>query len=195
MVTAKLFIFSPDSESMPDSSSLIERVESSLYSVVDEEDNGIGTATRNQVHTQGLIHRSVLFYIMNHDGQIFVNQRTKNKEFYQEHWSIVLGGHVHLGESYEQALIRECKEEVQITFDNIIYMNSFKKRQDFLDRENIQVYSVISNQAPILDSYEIKQGRFMNLSEIDAIMKKEKFLPETDILYTMLKIFKLSTAF
>ena len=180
---------------MTDNSRLEGRIDHELFSVVDDSDNILGTATRKQVHSEGLIHRSVLFYVMDHDGRVFVNQRTKNKEFYQEYWSIVLGGHVHAGETYDAAIKRECNEEVKIIFDDLIYINSFKKRHDFLDRENINVYAVISNQIPLLDLYEIKQGNFMHLSEIDKLLKKEKFLPETDILYTMLKIFKLSCCF
>jgi ADP-ribose pyrophosphatase YjhB (NUDIX family) len=42
---------------------------------------------------------------------VFVSQRTDDKEFYPGYWSIVFGGHVHAGESYEDAVLRELKED------------------------------------------------------------------------------------
>jgi len=85
-----------------------------IYDVVDEDDKVIGKATRQEIHDKRLIHRSVMFFIFDKKGRIFVTQRTKHKEFYKEYWSIVLGGHVNSGETYEEAAIRECKEETGI---------------------------------------------------------------------------------
>jgi len=159
-----------------------------IYDVVDENDKLIGKATRQEVHDKKLIHRSVMFFIFDKKGRIFVTQRTKNKEFFKEYWSIVLGGHVNSGETYEEAAIRECKEETGIE-GNSVFMGSFKQRIPE-EKENVKVYAFYADKFPKLDTFEIKQGKFMAIKEIENKIKKEKFLPETKVLLKILKNFK-----
>jgi ADP-ribose pyrophosphatase YjhB (NUDIX family) len=52
--------------------------------------------------------------IKNKDGQILVMQRTGSHAPY---WSIP-GGHLELGESFEDGIVREAKEELDITIRN-----------------------------------------------------------------------------
>ncbi len=160
-----------------------------IYDVVDEDDKVIGKATRKEVHTKNLIHRSVLFFIFDKKRRILITQRTKNKEFFKEYWSIGLGGHVLTGESYDDAVVRECKEEADID-SKPFFMNSFKIRiPDTSDSENARVYRFVTDKKPKLDPFEIKQGRFLTIKEMEAKIKKEKFLPETKDLLRILKKF------
>lgn len=157
-----------------------------LFDVVNEKNKVIGQAPRKEVHTKGYIHRSVAFYLFDKLGRVFVNQRTANKEFYPEHWSIVFGGHLHTGESYEDALLREAKEEAGIE-GKPIFITSFKKRFDKEDKENVRVCGFVTDQKPKLNSDELKQGQFMTLKELEQKIKEEKFLPETQKLLQILK--------
>jgi len=156
-----------------------------IYDVVNEDDNVVGKATRKEIHDKKLIHRSVMFFIFDKKGRIFVTQRTKNKEFYKEYWSIVLGGHINSEEGYEEATIRECKEETGIE-GKPFYMGFFKQRIPE-EKENVKVYAFYTDKFPKADSFEIKQGKFMTIKELNDILKKEKFLPETKDLLKILK--------
>lgn len=155
------------------------------FDTVDECDNVTGQATRREVHSKGHIHRSVLFFIFDMEGRLFVNQRTENKEFYPGYWSVVFGGHVHAGESYEDAVRRELKEEAGIEEEPKL-LSSFKKRFDEKDRENVRVYAIVTEQRLIVDREEIRQGEFMTIEELRVMLKKEKFLPETQKLLDIL---------
>ena len=124
-----------------------------IYDVVDEDDKVIGKATRKKIHDKRLIHRSVMFFIFDKKGRIFVTQRTKHKEFYKEYWSIVLGGHVNSGETYEEAAIRECKEETGME-NKPVFMGSFKQRI-LEEKENVKVYAFYTDKFPKLDTFEI----------------------------------------
>jgi isopentenyldiphosphate isomerase len=161
-----------------------------IYDIVDEDDNVIGKATRKEVHTKNLIHRSVMFFIFDKKRRILVTQRTKNKEFFKEYWSIGLGGHVLTGESYDEAVVRECKEEADID-DKPFFMGSFKLRfSKISDNENARVYGFATDKKPKLDPFEIKQGMFLTRKEMEEKIKKEKFLPETKDLLWILKQFQ-----
>ncbi len=156
-----------------------------LFSVVDEDDNVIGKANRTEVHVKGLIHRSVMFFIFDKKGRILVTQRTKNKEFYKEYWSIGLGGHVNAGETYDEAVVREVKEEANID-EKPFFMGSFKLRIPE-ESENVRVYGFVTDKKPELDPFEVKQGMFLTREEMEEKIKKEKFLPETEDLLKILK--------
>jgi len=159
-----------------------------IFDIVDENDRVIGKATRKEVHTRGHIHRSVLFFLLNKEKRVFVNQRSASKEFYPSCWSIVFGGHVGAGESYEEAVMREAKEEAGIEGEPI-FLSDFKRRFDEEDKENSKVYAFIVNIEPKLDHREIKHGSFITIKELEQKLKKEKFVPETKGLYEILKAF------
>jgi isopentenyldiphosphate isomerase len=161
-----------------------------IFDVVDDDDNVIGKTTRKEVHTKNLIHRSVMFFIFDKEGRIFVSQRTKNKEFFREYWSVGLGGHVNTGETYDEAVVREAKEEANMD-EKPFFMGSFKLRiPNKSDNENARVYGFITDKKLKFDQYEIKQGSFMTIEEMEEKITKEKFLPETKDLLKILKEFK-----
>jgi len=160
-----------------------------IYSVVDEDNKVIGKATRKEIHNKKLIHRSVSFFIFDKKGRILVTQRTKNKEFYKEYWSIGLGGHVLAGETYDEAVVREAKEEANID-EKPFFMGSFKLRLR-TESENARVYGFVTDKRPELDSFEVKRGMFMTREEMEEKIKKKKFLPETKDLLKILRDFRI----
>lgn len=158
-----------------------------IFDVVDEDDNVIGKATRKEVHKNKLIHKCVMFFIFDKKRRIFITQRTKNKEFFKEYWSIALGGHVNAGETYDEAVVRELKEEANID-EKPFYMGSFKLRIPEKS-ENVRVYGFVTDKKPELDSFELKQGMFLTMEEMEDKIKKEKFLPEMNDLLRILREF------
>jgi isopentenyldiphosphate isomerase len=157
-----------------------------FFDIVSDDDRVVGRATRKEVHLKGHVHRSVLFFIFDREGRIFVNQRTDEKEFYPGCWSIVFGGHVHAGEDYADAVVREAEEEAGVS-GKPSFMASFKKRFDERDRENVRVYGFVANREPVLDCTEVKHGAFLKMDELERKLGEEKFLPETAHLHEILK--------
>jgi len=96
-----------------------------------------------------------------------------------------LGGHVNAGETYDEAVIREVKEEANID-EKPFYMGSFKLRIPE-EYENVRVYGFMTDKKPELDPFELKQGMFLTMEEMEEKIKKEKFLPETKDLLKILR--------
>lgn len=84
-------------------------------SVIDENDNIIGKDTRENIHKNGLLHRGVSVWLYNPKGEIIFQKRSANKDIYPGLLASSVGGGVDLGENYEEAGIRELKEESGIT--------------------------------------------------------------------------------
>lgn len=129
------------------------------------------------------IHRAVMFFVFDDEERVLVNQRSESKELYPGYWSIAFGGHVHAGESYDNAVRREVKEETNLEAPARL-ITSFQKRTAD-ERENVKVYAVTADQPPSLFPDEIAQGQFMTLAEINEMLSRADFLPETP---TLLKI-------
>ena len=163
--------------------------DSELIDRVNEDDHVICSVTRKDAHTYGFIHRSVMFYLFDRLGRVYVNQRTgvDKKDFYPSYWSIVFGGHVSAGQDYDEAVVREADEEGGVKDQFPIYIASFKKRFDQNDRENVCVYGFILDKELELDPTEIVQGLFMGIPELENKLTEVPFLPETQTLCKILK--------
>jgi len=149
-----------------------------LLDVVDKENNVIGSQPRDEVHEKGLPHRTVMFFVLDEQGRILVTKRTENKDFFPGYWSIVLGGHVKAGESYEDALLSEMKEEVGT-------IGEYKEIGEFIkdieeETEHVKVYSVSIDTKKIkLCTEEVEIGEFWTKEKIKIEMNQRDFLPET----------------
>ncbi len=161
-------------------------MDNELFDIVDDNDNVVSESTRKVAHDQGLLHRSVFFFILNKEGKLFVNKRSKEKRFYPGYWSVLFGGHVTKGDSYEETVKREVTEEAGIT-ETPIFLQDYKKRFDDHDLENGKVYAFITDQELKLDKNEIDHGSFLTIEETEEKIKKEKFIPESLHLFKILK--------
>lgn len=151
--------------------------------VVDEDDRPQFRASREKVHQEYHIHRSVMFFVFDDERRIFVNRRSDRKAWYPGYWSVAFGGHVLAGESYDGAAEREVREETGLTVRPQL-ITSFKKRTAD-ERENVRVYGVVADRDLTLFPDEIEQGQYVTLAEVYEMLGRFDFLPETD---TLLKI-------
>jgi isopentenyldiphosphate isomerase len=152
--------------------------------VVDDEDRVLTRASRSRIHDEYLIHRSVMFYVFDDQERVFVNQRSALKDLYPRYWSIAFGGHVLSGETYDQAVARELLEETGIS-ERAFLIASFQKRTAD-ERENVRVYGVRARGDLTLLADEIEQGEFVSMADLNEMLGRLDFLPETpDLLKTL----------
>jgi isopentenyldiphosphate isomerase len=71
-------------------------------------------ATLDECHTKGYWHRAVFAIIVDKNENILLQRRSPNKKLWPNMWDVTVGGHVKAGEFGRQALIRECKEELNL---------------------------------------------------------------------------------
>jgi 16S rRNA (adenine1518-N6/adenine1519-N6)-dimethyltransferase len=80
--------------------------------VVDENDNPVRGALREEVWQKGLFHRMVRIMVEDGKGNILLQKRPKTMQLAPGKWDNSAGGHVDEGETYIKAARRELKEEL-----------------------------------------------------------------------------------
>lgn len=83
--------------------------------IVDNKDNPIGSAPKEQAWAEGLVHRIVRIMLEDEQGNILLQHRDPSKSLFPDCWDNSTAGHVDADEEYEAAAHRELQEELGIT--------------------------------------------------------------------------------
>lgn len=84
-----------------------------LIDLLDSDGNYSGkTALKSEAHKHGWFHATVHIWLYTKDGRILLQQRGASKKTYPSLWDVSVAGHIHAGESIEDAALREIEEEV-----------------------------------------------------------------------------------
>jgi len=150
---------------------------SECFDVVDENNNVIGKATREECHTKGLWHRAVHIIIVNSKGEILLQKRSMKKDLYKGYWIDAAAGHVDSGETYEETAERELKEELGIS-TKLTKLFDFKKYTGN-DNEIIRVFGGKHDGPFRINKEELDFVEFFTLDEINKKLKTEQFTPAT----------------
>ena len=89
---------------------------SELFPVVDETGRVVGCATRGECHDgRRLLHPVVHLHLFNSRGELYLQKRPLWKDIQPGRWDTAVGGHIDYGETPDEALRREVREELGVT--------------------------------------------------------------------------------
>lgn len=174
-----------------------------LIDVLDE--NGCLTGKvlpRDEVHKQGLWHRSIVVAIVNEHNQILLQQRSANKEKNANMWDISVAGHISAGQDSLSAATREINEEVSVLLGyrteikDFRYMYCFRKEQklsdDFIERQFYDFFilrtSGLDDKTMYFQKEEVQAVKFVDLADLQHMIE-EKQLVERPEIYDILTSF------
>jgi len=83
-----------------------------IFDIVNERDEVIGQAPRQEVHARGLWHRAVHVLVFNARGEVFLQKRSLKKDIAAGKWDSSSSGHLDTGEAYDACAVREVREEI-----------------------------------------------------------------------------------
>lgn len=111
-----------------------------IFDVVDEQDNVLRQATRQEVHEQKLIHRAVHILVFNKNRDCLLQKRSHLKDKHPGVWDSSAAGHLDAGEDYDTAAARELEEELGITDARLIHVGTLPPSEDN-GWEHVRVYA------------------------------------------------------
>lgn len=147
------------------------------FPIVDEEGKVIGAATRGECHNGSrLLHPVVHLHVFNSRGEVYLQKRPEWKDIQPGKWDTAVGGHIDYGETPEEALLREVREELGIVTFNAERMGMyvFESRRE---RELVYVHRTTYDGPVCPSAEELDGGRFWTLQEIRHSIGKQVFTP------------------
>jgi isopentenyl-diphosphate delta-isomerase type 1 len=148
-----------------------------LFPLVDEQGKVIGSASRTECHSGSkYLHPVVHLHIFNKNGELLLQKRSANKDIQPNKWDTSVGGHVDWGETVEQALMREVREELGITDFIPQFLRSYIFESD-IEKEMVHSYKTVYDGVCHFNTNEIDEIGFWNLDAIEQNLGKSVFTP------------------
>jgi len=105
----------------------------SNLNIVDENGVIIGVDSRENIHTKGLLHKTVHVWFFTPKGEIIFQHRSKNVDNFPDLLDATVGGHVEIGQDYEDTALKEIIEEagIKVKKEELIFIQlQYDKNSD-----------------------------------------------------------------
>lgn len=150
------------------------------FPLVDETGQVIGSASRGECHNGSrLLHPVVHLHLFNSKGELYLQRRPLWKDIQPGKWDTAVGGHVDYGETIEEALLREVREEIGIT-DFVPEKMCHYLYDSVRERELVFVHRA-TYDGEVHPSEETDGGRFWSIEEIRQNLGKGIFTPNFEM--------------
>lgn len=168
--------------------------------ILDEKGNKTGKKdTRENIHRLGLLHSEVAVFIYTNLGEILLQKRKSNKATYAGVWSIT-GGHVLSGETNEDAIIREIKEELNLDVekDKIVFVAKYqskKVKDSIINNKFFNLFNIEINLDQLkkikIQEDELEDVKLFSIDKIEEIIncrdKQFKFPQNAEVAIKIIK--------
>lgn len=156
---------------------MITTTQEEWFPLVTSQGDIIGKVTRRECHNGSkLLHPVVHLHVFNAAGELYLQKRPLHKDIQPGKWDTAVGGHVDYGETVEDALRREVREELGIIDFMPEKLGTYVFESE-VEKELVNSYRTIYTGTITPDSYELDGGRFWSLEEIKAALGQQVFTP------------------
>lgn len=152
-----------------------------LLDVLDEEGNLTGNKEdKDIIHEKGLWHREVCVLIRNRKGEYLIQKRAATKKQAPNKWGMT-AGHVDAGEDFEEAMIREIREElgIEVALEELTPLATFKEafENETTTNNNYTRYYFYETNRKIEDYTicleELSELKYITIEEMEEAVEKK----------------------
>lgn len=151
--------------------------------LVDKNDNLIGRLDNNLCHLgAGKLHRAFSVFIFNSQGELLLQQRSKDEKLWPLCWTNSCTNHPKVDESYIQAGKRKVLEELGLQCKlEFIYKFNYQAKYFNLgtEREVCGVLAGKTDEKPEINQEMVFNYKFVNIHALldDIKINKEQYTP------------------
>lgn len=151
--------------------------------IVDENDNPIGSASKQEATEKNLVKRVVHLALITSENKILLQQRSTTRTTNPGFWTLSVTGHVDENEDYIAAAIRESKEELnlEITPFDLTFIEKYyiefissqgQKARSFsglyVAKKDLDINRIIFNLE------EVSKIKLVSFLELEELLKDNK---------------------
>lgn len=130
-------------------------MEEKNYKIYDSLYNVIGVAPYEEVHTKGLLHQVVHFWLAEKkENQLwfYLQKRADNDIVYKGAYDILTSGHIDPEETHEEAMLHQIKEQLGVSLqkEQLTYIGHIHqqiKKGTYFDNAFVQSYLYVTDHA------------------------------------------------
>lgn len=155
--------------------------------ILDEGDHIIGTESRKIIHEEGLLHREIHVYFVTPKKEIIFQKRAEDKDTFPDLLDATVGGHVEIGDSYEETAIKETLEETGIRINSSDLIAVDKKMVNFYDEVTGKINHAFQKEFIYVfkgdvDDLKIEVGKAVGfeiwpIEKLSNMEEMQKFIP------------------
>ncbi len=143
----------------------------------------IGQIDKTFAHAHGLLHPAVHVFVLDQEGKLILQYRTRSKKIYPQHWDTSVGGHVHAGEDLLKGAQREAGEELGIGKMPLHYLGwadvedtETNSKGKFHHRERVHYHLArLKKGMRIHPNEEFENIAHIPLEEMPEFIRKKRF--------------------
>ena len=139
--------------------------------IVDAQDRILGHGSKAEVHEgSGTLHRAFSIFLFNHNGDVLLQQRSRQKRLWPLFWSNTCCSHPRQGESYGVATKRRLAEELGLRC-SLTFTHRFRYQAQFdelgAEHELCSVYVGKTDEDPSPNPLEIANWQWIAPQSLD----------------------------
>lgn len=172
----------------PTADTSVERAAASeWFPIVEPNGLVVGRATRTYCHSGAKpLHPVIHIHIIDRYSRIYLQKRSMRKDIQPGKWDTAVGGHVSYGEGIIEAVYREAFEELGLIEFNPIMLETYQFESE-VEKEMVNVFAAVGTYELHPDHDEVDEGRWWELSDIDASLGKGVFTPNFESEFRMIR--------
>ncbi len=136
--------------------------------MVDTFDKPVMVVSRQNTNKHSLYKRVVFIALKDFKGRVYIQKRAKHCAL-PDYWDLSAAGHVHAGESREDAARRELLEEINIHGTKLIRVAQ-RRPTEFAASFGTLYLAGPTTEIPIPNAEEVSDGMFVDRQELEALM-------------------------
>lgn len=143
-----------------------------LIDIINEDNEVVDSATKNDVITKKLLHRSIKVVVINNKDEFLICKRPQDKEISNDKYEIGISGFVLTDETFEDAMFRELQKELNVDAPPV-FVKKFIYEDEKI-KALVHLYVLVYEEDLTVNKKEVMNSKFVPISKIEEMIDENE---------------------